>query len=205
MPIDLPTMMNLAQACAPTVATSTLLAVAKAESGFEPLAIGVNGRHPARIVAPSKADAVATAERLVAAGGAPDLGLAQINVRNLAWLGLSVADAFDPCHNLAASARVIAAGYDRASPRPGAEQAALRIALSYYNTGDPQRGFRNGYVAKVTAAASRIVPALQPDTPQSPAAESKPDQAPPAWDVFANATRPTATVVFNPQPSGDDH
>jgi hypothetical protein len=46
MPIDLPDMMALAQACAPTVATSTLLAVAQAESGFEPLAIGVGGRRP---------------------------------------------------------------------------------------------------------------------------------------------------------------
>ena len=204
MPIDLPDMMALAQACAPTVAASTLLAVAQAESGFEPLAIGVNGRRPGRIIAPSRAQAITLAERLIAAGGAPDLGIAQINSRNLAWLGLSVADAFDPCRNLGASARVLAAGYDRATPQPGAEQAALRTALSYYNTGDAQRGLRNGYVTKVVAAVGRIVPALQPDAPQTPAAEPVPAPRPPAWDVFAKTARPTATFVFNPQPSGDD-
>jgi type IV secretion system protein VirB1 len=204
MPIDLPIMMDLAQACAPAVAASTLLAVAQAESGYEPLAIGVNGRRPARIIAPSKGEAITIAERLIAAGGAPDLGLAQINARNLAWLGLTVADAFDPCRNLAASARVLAAGYDRAGPQPGAEQAALRTALSYYNTGDPQRGFHNGYVAKVTAAVGRIVPALQPGAPQTSAAEPTPAPPPPAWDVFAKAASPTATFVINPQSTGDD-
>jgi type IV secretion system protein VirB1 len=99
---------------------------------------------------------------------------------------------------------VLAAGYDRASPQPGAAQAALRTALSYYNTGDAQRGFRNGYVTKVTAAAGRIVPALQPNTAQRPTAEPEPAQLPPAWDVFAKAARSTASFVIDPQPSGDD-
>ncbi|MEI9891358.1 MAG: hypothetical protein WDN45_13185 [Caulobacteraceae bacterium] len=40
------------------------------------------------------------------------------------------------------------------------EQAALKTALSYYNTGHPARGFTNGYVAKVANAADRIVPAI---------------------------------------------
>ncbi len=204
MPIDLATVLALAQACAPSVAPMTLASVLRVESGFDPLVIGINTPRHARIAPKSAAEAIATAGRLIAAGDSIDLGLGQINSRNLAWLGLSVADAFDPCRNLAASARVIAAGYDRAGPRPGAEQAALRTALSYYNTGDPQRGIRNGYVAKVTAAAGRIVPALQPDPPQSPAAEPKPARLLPAWDVFGNATRPTATVVFNTRPSGVD-
>lgn len=204
MPIDLPIMTALAQACAPSVTASTLLAVARTESGFEPLAIGVGGRRPARFMAPSKAEAVATAERLLAAGANLDLGLAQINGRNLGWLGLSVADAFDPCRNLAAAARVLAAGYDRVGAQRGAEQAALRTALSYYNTGDAQRGFHNGYVTKVTAAAGQIVPALQADIPRTPTAEPIPAPRPPAWDVFANAPGPTAAFVFNPQPSGDD-
>ena len=56
MPIDLPDMTALAQACAPGVAAPTVLAVAQAESGFEPLAIGVNGRRPARIISASKVE-----------------------------------------------------------------------------------------------------------------------------------------------------
>ena len=32
---------------------------------------------------------------------------------------------------------------------------ALDVALSLYNTGDPETGFRNGYVANVYAHADR--------------------------------------------------
>lgn len=192
----------LAAQCAPVVAPTTLLAVASAESGFDPLAIGVNGRRPTQIHPASKAEAVATAGRLIARGANIDLGLGQINVRNLARLGLSVADAFDPCRNLAASAEVIAAGYRRADPQPGAEQAALRTSLSLYNTGDVRRGFANGYVAKVTAAAGRIVPALQADAGRA-AVQLHAAPPAPAWDVFAQAPAPTAGFVFTSDSLGD--
>jgi type IV secretion system protein VirB1 len=202
MPLDLAVMLALAEACAPSVAPATLLPVAHVESGFDPLAIGVNGRRPSQIHPSSKAEAVETATRLIAHSADIDLGLGQINSRNLAPLGLSVADAFDPCRNLAASARMIQANYDHAGPQPGAEQAALRTSLSLYNTGDAQRGFRNGYVAKVTAAAARTVPALHADGAEAPAAPLSAPPAP-AWDVFAQ-TRPLASgFVFTPPTSGD--
>jgi type IV secretion system protein VirB1 len=202
MPLDLATVLALVQACAPSVAPATLLSVAQVESGFDPLAIGVNGRRPVRLSPPTRTAAIATAQEMIARGVNADLGLAQLNVRNLAWLGLSVADAFDPCSNLAASARVLAAGYNRASPHTDDEQAALRSALSYYNTGDPQRGLRNGYVAKVTAAAGRIGPALEPGVVSTPAGPT-PERSAAAWDVFARDARQTAIFVFSPPPSGD--
>ena len=198
MPIDLATALALAQTCAPGVAAVTLTSVVQVESGFDPLAIGVNGRSHVELHPASTAEAVATAQRLIARGANIDLGLGQINVRNLSPLGLSVADAFDPCRNLAASAQLIAAGYVRASPKPGAEQAALRASLSLYNTGNPWRGFANGYVAKVTAAAGRIVPALQSvEPPISTQAHAAPPPAP-VWDVFAGTGAPTAGFVFTP-------
>lgn len=180
MALDLPTLLGLATACAPQVAPQTMVAIVRVESAFEPLAIGVNGarsraERPATIAA-----AAARAEALIARGHSIDLGLAQINSRNLAWLGLTPRDAFDPCRNLAAGARVLEAGYRRAAPAAGQEQAALRTALSYYNTGHPERGLRNGYVAKVTAAAGQV-----PRIPQASAAAPPPA----AWDVFARAQR----------------
>ena len=162
MPLDLATFQTLAQACAPNVAPATLFAVAQTESRLNPLAIGVNGPGGGSLDIRALETAVRTAEALIAAGRNIDLGLGQINSRNLGWLGLSVEAAFDPCRNLAAAARLLQASYARANPAPGAEQAALRTALSLYNTGDPQRGLRNGYVARVVRAASRYVPALQP-------------------------------------------
>jgi type IV secretion system protein VirB1 len=205
MPLPLIDMHHLVTTCAPSVAPQTLLSVAKVESGFDPLAIGVNRPGPMRLHPHTKEQAIATATRLIAAGANVDLGVSQINSRNLGGLGLTISDAFDACRNLAASAKVIAAGYDRADPTPGGEQAALHTALSYYNTGDPRRGYRNGYVAKVLVAASQVVPALAPQDDIAPRASDAPAPAPPAWDVFAHASAPGGGFVFSPQPSGDDH
>ena len=202
MPLPLIDMQHLVATCAPEVAPQTLLSIAKVESGFDPLAIGVNGPRPTRLHPRSKEEAVATATRLIATGANVDLGVSQINSRNLGWLGLTVPDAFDPCRNLAASAKIMAADYDRAASMAPGEQTALHTALSYYNTGDPRRGYRNGYVAKVMAAAGQVVPALTPEGDHSPVAPVTPPA--PAWDVFARRSEPTSGFVFNPQLSGDD-
>jgi len=187
--LALSALVGLAQQCAPNVAPETLLAVVRAESGFDPWVVAVNGPrrevfHPA-----TASDAAATANRLIAAGRSVDLGLGQINSRNLAPLGLTPADAFDPCRNLAASAKVLQAGYQRAAPATGHELSGLRTALSFYNTGDAARGFRNGYVARVARAAAEVVPALT--AAMSPAA---PEAPPPAWDVFARGAAPPLQI-----------
>ena len=200
MPLTAALVTLLASHCAPQASSQTLLAVAQVESALDPLAIGVNGKTPRRLHPVSAADAINQAERLIADGANIDLGLGQINVRNLGTLGLTIADAFDPCRNLAAAAQVLKADYDRAGPAPGAEQAALRTSLSLYNTGDVFRGFRNGYVAKVVQAADRIVPALQPD--QHPPIPAAPPSAP-TWDVFAHPAVQASGFVFTPAAPGD--
>lgn len=207
MLLSLAAALALAQRCAPDVAPETLLSVAHAESGFDPLSIGVNGPKPQALHPATPAAAAALATRLLAAGRNIDVGIAQINIRTLRRLNLSVADAFDPCLNLAVSARVLSDNYRGAVPRAASQQAALRVAISLYNTGDPSRGFRNGYVGRVDASAARIVPALQavpaiPDAQPAPvrlhtvapAAASKP-----TVDVFAS---PSSTLVWGaPDPS----
>ncbi len=182
MILSLTDMHALAATCAPTVAAETLISVAKVESGFNPLAIGVNGAPRITVRAKSAAEAARQASALIAAGRSVDLGLAQINGRNLGWLGLTVEAAFDPCRNLAAAARVLQDGYGRSGAEAVGEQPALRTALSFYNTGNARRGFANGYVAKVEKAAAQMVPAIQAEPP---APEPEP---PPSWDVFARTT-----------------
>src|SRR3546814_12879796 len=86
-----------------------------------------------------------------------DLGLGQINSANLGWLGLSVENAFEPCSNLAAAARVLATNYQAVARLAPSRDHAIATALSMYNTGDRQRGFRNGYVARVYASASAVI------------------------------------------------
>lgn len=198
--LDLDLVLTLARNCAPQAAPATLAAVAWTESRFNPLAIGVNrGPRPARRPR-SAADAARIARDLLDRGANLDLGLAQINSANLDWLGLSIEDAFDPCRSLAASATVLAAGYRPVSDRADDRQAALRIALSRYNTGDPERGFRNGYVGRVERAARDLAGAqapipvsAPPPTPDTPAAPPEP------WDVFGRA-RLIRTIVFAPAP-----
>ncbi|MFC5342875.1 lytic transglycosylase domain-containing protein (plasmid) [Brevundimonas staleyi] len=199
MDLELDTMLALARACAPNVAPATLVAVAHTESRFNPFAIGVNGPTP-RSLYPATAEAAArTAAALIAEGRSVDLGLGQINSANLAWLNLSVADAFDPCKNLAASARVLSAGYRPVDATPEARQSALRIAFSLYNTGDPSRGFRNGYVAKVERSADLLAPRMPADAVTADLAGAAPvpigaitltaEIEPPSWDVFGRASR----------------
>jgi len=152
MPLDTAAVLALAATCAPNVAPTTLLAIARVESALNPLAIGVNGAGPKPRPARDRAEAIRTAQALLAQRVDLDLGLAQINTRNLDRLGLTVPEAFEPCANLRAAADVLEAGY-RGTSADTHPQARLRTALSVYNTGHPIRGFRNGYVAKVTAAA----------------------------------------------------
>lgn len=151
---------ELAARCAPQIHPVTLTALVLQESQANPYAIGINGG-TARLERQPRnyAEAVATAGWLKANGHNFDAGLGQVNVKNLGWLGLDVADLFDPCVNLRASATVLADCYVRASKGQGGGQAALRSALSCYNTGNFRRGFANGYVEKVARRVGVVVPA----------------------------------------------
>lgn len=189
--------MQLAEQCAPQAAAETLLAVARAESGLNTLAIGVNGAAPRRVRVASRSEAVAQAGALIAHGANLDLGLAQINSANLVRLGLSVANAFDPCRSLAASATLLQGDYRAARTAAADDQSALRTALSLYNTGDRQRGFRNGYVARVERWAA-VGPA-PPVGPQTPVTEAPPTRP---WDAFGDL-RPAAFVISPPSRQGE--
>ncbi len=207
--LDLAVVLALSAQCAPDVSPQTLAAVAHAESRFEPLAIGVNGDRAIRQPR-SREEAIRTARRLIASGANIDLGIAQINSANLVWLNLSIEDAFDPCRNLAAAGTVLRAGFRPLSAHPLERQRALRVALSRYNTGHPDRGFRNGYVARVEASGLRLGLAAA-ETPATTAprvagpvatATNQPAAPPaPAWDVFGRV-QSSAVLLFmsDPQP-----
>lgn len=181
----------LAVNCGPTVAPGTTLSFALAESGLDPLAIhsNVDGRsyHPA-----TKAEAVAIASGMLARGERPDLGFMQINAANLAFLRLSISDAFELCPSIAAGARVLHGGFDPCMDAGGEAQACLKIAASTYNTGSPTRGFANGYVMRIAATAEHVIPEIRVAgvEPQAPSAETPPPvvcpkQSVDGWHVAA--------------------
>lgn len=150
--LDLPA---LYAECAPQVHPSTMAAVVHVESGGRGLAINVN-RKPGEAAAPRPAqprtvdEAVATALRYMQAGYSVDLGLSQVNSRNLPGLGMTLREAFEqPCRNIAGGASILADCYDRAiraGKPPG--DLALAWALSCYNAGPRISEIRIGYVSR---------------------------------------------------------
>src|ERR1700678_200512 len=98
---------SLAHQCAPAVAPATIQAIIRAESGFNPLALRVNGAVVLRSAPQSTAQAVAWSKWLIHRGYSVDMGLMQINSRNLASLHLTPEDMFDPCRNIRAGAAIL--------------------------------------------------------------------------------------------------
>jgi type IV secretion system protein VirB1 len=201
--------LGLAVQCAPSVAPQTVAAIVQTESHGRPFALNVNGgtQPPAQTNA---ASAAVTAQRYIAAGYSVDLGLGQINSRNMRWLGLTWDTVFDPCTNIAALGRVLTQNYNAAIAGRD-PQSALRVALSLYNTGSSSRGFRNGYVAKVvgTAGFDEPVTAQKPTSPptfldarvqlisENFAPSMLPTAgpiAPPAWNLFERAAHAQQTA-----------
>jgi type IV secretion system protein VirB1 len=144
--MDLSTLMHQ---CAPAVAPVVLKAIVRAESRFDPLALHINGNARLRYPPKSAAQAATWSSWLIGHGYSIDLGLMQINSRNLTALNLTPEGAFDPCQNVRAGATILKAQYARAKQAGSTDSTALLQAISAYNTGNFQGGFSNGYVAKV--------------------------------------------------------
>ena len=151
--IDLPPPVNLPaiiERCAPGVGSNTMHALIATESGGNPWAINDNdgtlNRQPQ-----SRDEAIATAKELIAAGHRVDMGLTQVDSKNLGALHLSVEQMFEPCTNIAAGAAILADDYKVAVVTYGPGQRALLGAFSTYNTGRLLAGFCNGYINRILA------------------------------------------------------
>lgn len=164
----LPGLEQLVVQCAPNVAPATMAAIVRVESGGNPLAMNVNGNQRLGRQPANRDEAVRWASWLIARGYSVDLGLAQVNSRNLQRLGVSAEQMFEPCDNLNSGARILAENYSGAAQHFGPGKQALRAAVSAYNTGNYRSGIANGYVARVAAAslsdtdAPPLVKAAQP-------------------------------------------
>ena len=144
-------MLELLMMCAPAVDPVTMAAVVKQESGGRPWVIHNNNTRKSTTFE-SKAAAVAAAVAAVGRGESVDMGLVQINSKNLPALGLSVAQVFDPCTNVAAGASILTAGFERTG--------SLGSALSIYNTGRSDSKVGVTYTQKVFAHAGVKVPRI---------------------------------------------
>ena len=165
---------------------SRLAAIAIQESGGDPLLIGVNpdparGLPAAAVRSATAQKAAAQAAALLAQGRSIDLGLMQVNSRQLARHGLTFETAFDTCRNMAAGADHYAEDV----------RAVWSLAHRRYNTGSTERGA--AYAASVERVLNRVraqQSALSPSSASSAPASQPPPGPPlcaPSWDAWALA------------------
>lgn len=153
--------------CIHEVAPHTVQKVIDVESGGNPLAINVNGLSRYKSPHPkTRDDAIATTRHWISLGYSVDMGLMQVNSRNLAAYGATVSDMFSPCASIRTGSQILYNAYQSAKKRDARPSVAVQYALSLYNTGSMERGFRNGYVQRYVKTAFRT--AL--NAPVSPAA-----------------------------------
>lgn len=124
MQLTVAAVLALAASCQSAVSPATIAKIAWVESSFDPARTHVNRDH------------------------STDVGLMQINSKNFGWLGLTEADALDPCKSIKAGAEVL-------------------TAYSRYNTGSPIRGITNGYAEAVAGAKVAVVPSTPLALPRS--------------------------------------
>lgn len=168
--LSIPVALAIALHCAPAEDPGMLVGLARQESGLDTMTL--HDDTSGQVL--RGAGVVEMARRRIAAGHSVDLGAWQINSRNLALLGLDVADAFEPCKAVAAAARLIE-------------------LFSRYNTGSPSRGITNGYADTVLAAIRSVKAASPAGPPAMPAMASLRTSAP---DPFAKPSRTGRDLVF---------
>ena len=155
-PLTATTLDELVSRCAPEISPVTMRYLINIESGFQPFSLNINRKVQSQsLLFKDALSAMAMANKLIKQGENIDMGLGQINSTTMQRLGLSVADVYDPCTNLTASAEVLKQCYNRALRIYPAGQIALTHALSCYNTGNFKGGLVNGYVEKLQNLATR--------------------------------------------------
>ncbi|WP_332304936.1 lytic transglycosylase domain-containing protein [Rhizobium sp. GR12] len=210
--------LDLAQACAPVIASDTLAGVVSLESRFASFNIRINSGAPLERQPATKAEAIKVATSLAAERQDIQMGLGGIGTEELRRFKLSISDAFDPCLNLKATATLLD-GYYRLALKEWAdsgrdEQGVLR---SYYGRDDPSVGAMVNYDDQVRREMNRLRPILarltigdagegrrsdvsQADVVAEVVAENSPEKTAsvsvaPGWDVF-KTRRGSSLLVF---------
>jgi type IV secretion system protein VirB1 len=129
-------------------------AIITTESKGNPLAINLNGYRNGRRIRLSYqphsfSQAISWIKYLDQHDYNFDIGIAQVNIKNIHAFGLSATQALDICTNLQMASMILKHDYNNALKVVKNNQLAVRLAISAYNTGNYQTGFSNGYVNRV--------------------------------------------------------
>lgn len=201
-PLSLGEFTKLAAQCSPKASVATLLAIARIESGYFPLAMSVNypdlaaeslgvgqgsavlSRQPS-----SLREGLAWTRWFSNRGLTVSIGLMQVNTEHLSSLGLTAEELFDPCININVGWKIFTGHFNEAKAALGSGNQAFRAALSAYNSGSLTKGYANGYVDKtLDSGALKTAPVIDP--PLEPLATSQQD------NVLQSETKTTETDPY---------
>jgi len=135
--------------CSIKVAQNTMKAIIKTESNGNYLAIGLNTKKHQHIKPSDLNSAIVMVNFLEKNNYNFDIGLTQVNIKNVHKLGYMAKDMLNPCLNVYIGGEILHNYYIKALNNSTNETEALYKALSAYNTGNFSAGIANGYVAKV--------------------------------------------------------
>lgn len=144
----------LLEQCAPHASPLLMRAIVRAESSWQPLAIGMDAGSAPVSQPRTLADAITQVKALTASGRGFSVGLAQIHVSNVVRYGLSWEQAFDPCLNLRTGQEILR-GFHRLALAAGLTgPAGVRAALRGYNAGSIGRRAGESYAQRVISYAA---------------------------------------------------
>src|SRR5215475_2899053 len=159
---------RLQSTCLPTAPLSTLRAVVQVESGGNPNAMQIDfpkgllkrwrlseGTLRLKRQPINEREALDWLAYFQSYDIFVDLGLMQVSTAEAKRRGISPESLLEPCTNLRVGWQILEDAYQIEKKTYGPGQEALQHAISRYNTGDPQQGITNGYLARVFAAIRR--------------------------------------------------
>ncbi|QMS69542.1 lytic transglycosylase domain-containing protein (plasmid) [Campylobacter fetus] len=127
------------------VDTEIIKQIIEVESKYQQFAINVN--KVGSFTLKTKKEAKALADFYIKQGYSVDIGLMQFNSSNLKEFSYSIDEILEPCNNIKAGSDIFYLAYESTNPNLDKNER-INKALSVYNTGNQQLGFKNGYVAK---------------------------------------------------------
>lgn len=143
--------LSLVLQCAPLLDPQLATSLIQQESGFNPYAIGMDGKAVLKPQPASLDEALRVAGMLIARGEKFSIGLSQVHINNVRSYGLSLKEAFEPCINLQ-HGQTIFLDFHRAALRAGWTGAdAVFATLRGYNSGKINSPISNQYATEILA------------------------------------------------------
>lgn len=159
--------------CVPHMVQASMQSIVQVESKGNPFALNLNNGYKLQFQPKSEAQAKKWIIALEKNDYNFDIGLAQVNIKNVHKYGYNAVDLLNPCISLKLGSKILVSNYHNALPVSKSSGEALQKAISAYNTGNFHSGFNNGYVHRVYAVSKNTLLAFNDNSDIPPIISSK--------------------------------